>query len=135
MHVQPDRVGVEIGEPGEIARLQADRADAQRRRVGEGEVAEGFGASMAAAFLCRSLYWAAWARDNRAGRGGRARSSVRACKRAARNGAFARGRGAASANPLLKNEVFMSVDTATVRRIAHLARIAVADDEVEHLQG
>jgi len=29
----------------------------------------------------------------------------------------------------------MSVDTAAVRRIAHLARIAVADDEVEHLQG
>lgn len=29
----------------------------------------------------------------------------------------------------------MSVDQATVRRIAHLARIAVADDEVEHLQG
>ena len=29
----------------------------------------------------------------------------------------------------------MPVDTATVRRIAHLARIAVADDEVEHLQG
>ena len=29
----------------------------------------------------------------------------------------------------------MSVDTRTVRRIAHLARIAVADDEVEHLQG
>ncbi len=29
----------------------------------------------------------------------------------------------------------MSVDAATVRRIAHLARIAVADDEVEHLQG
>ena len=29
----------------------------------------------------------------------------------------------------------MSVDTATVRRIAHLARIAVADDEVEHLKG
>jgi aspartyl-tRNA(Asn)/glutamyl-tRNA(Gln) amidotransferase subunit C len=29
----------------------------------------------------------------------------------------------------------MSVDSATVRRIAHLARIAVADDEVEHLQG
>jgi aspartyl-tRNA(Asn)/glutamyl-tRNA(Gln) amidotransferase subunit C len=28
----------------------------------------------------------------------------------------------------------MSVDTATVRRIAHLARIAVADDEVEHLK-
>lgn len=29
----------------------------------------------------------------------------------------------------------MSVDPATVRRIAHLARIAVADDEVEHLRG
>ena len=28
----------------------------------------------------------------------------------------------------------MSVDSATVRRIAHLARIAVADDEVEHLK-
>jgi aspartyl-tRNA(Asn)/glutamyl-tRNA(Gln) amidotransferase subunit C len=28
----------------------------------------------------------------------------------------------------------MSVDTDTVRRIAHLARIAVADDEVEHLK-
>ena len=29
----------------------------------------------------------------------------------------------------------MSVDAATVRRIAHLARIAVAESEVEHLQG
>ncbi len=29
----------------------------------------------------------------------------------------------------------MSVDDATVRRIAHLARIAVADDEVAHLKG
>jgi len=29
----------------------------------------------------------------------------------------------------------MSVDSATVRRIAHLARIAVADSEVEHLRG
>lgn len=29
----------------------------------------------------------------------------------------------------------MSVDSATVRRIAHLARIAVAEDEVEHLRG
>ena len=28
----------------------------------------------------------------------------------------------------------MSVDVATVRRIAHLARIAVADDEIEHLR-
>jgi aspartyl-tRNA(Asn)/glutamyl-tRNA(Gln) amidotransferase subunit C len=29
----------------------------------------------------------------------------------------------------------MSVDAATVRRIAHLARIAVNEDEVPHLQG
>ena len=28
----------------------------------------------------------------------------------------------------------MSVDQATVRRIAHLARIAVSDEEVPHLQ-
>jgi aspartyl-tRNA(Asn)/glutamyl-tRNA(Gln) amidotransferase subunit C len=32
-------------------------------------------------------------------------------------------------------EAFMSVDAATVRRIAHLARIAVAEEEVEHLRG
>jgi aspartyl-tRNA(Asn)/glutamyl-tRNA(Gln) amidotransferase subunit C len=29
----------------------------------------------------------------------------------------------------------MSVDAKTVRSIAHLARIAVNDDEIEHLQG
>jgi aspartyl-tRNA(Asn)/glutamyl-tRNA(Gln) amidotransferase subunit C len=29
----------------------------------------------------------------------------------------------------------MSVDAMTVRRIAHLARIAVADEEVDHLKG
>ena len=29
----------------------------------------------------------------------------------------------------------MSVDASTVRRIAHLARIAVADDEIDHLEG
>ena len=29
----------------------------------------------------------------------------------------------------------MSVDQRTVRRIAHLARVAVEDNEVEHLQG
>ena len=29
----------------------------------------------------------------------------------------------------------MSVDAATVRRIAHLARIAVAEGEIEHLRG
>ena len=29
----------------------------------------------------------------------------------------------------------MSIDATTVRRIAHLARVAVADEEVEHLRG
>jgi len=29
----------------------------------------------------------------------------------------------------------MSVDASTVRRIAHLARIAVAENEIEHLRG
>ena len=29
----------------------------------------------------------------------------------------------------------MSVDAATTRRIAHLARIAVAEEEIEHLRG
>jgi aspartyl-tRNA(Asn)/glutamyl-tRNA(Gln) amidotransferase subunit C len=29
----------------------------------------------------------------------------------------------------------MSVDNAAVRRIAHLARVAVAEEEVEHLKG
>jgi len=29
----------------------------------------------------------------------------------------------------------MSVDAATVRRVAHLARIAVSDAEIAHLQG
>ena len=29
----------------------------------------------------------------------------------------------------------MSIDAATVRKVAHLARIAVADEEVTHLQG
>lgn len=29
----------------------------------------------------------------------------------------------------------MSVDAATVRRIAHLARIKIADGEIEHLKG
>ena len=33
------------------------------------------------------------------------------------------------------SEPSMSVDDATVRRIAHLARIAVADEEIEHLRG
>ena len=36
--------------------------------------------------------------------------------------------------PPLGLELTMSVDAVTVRRIAHLARIAVAEDEVEHLK-
>ena len=29
----------------------------------------------------------------------------------------------------------MAIDVATVRKVAHLARIAVNDDEIEHLKG
>jgi len=29
----------------------------------------------------------------------------------------------------------MAVDAETVRRVAHLARVAIAEDEVEHLRG
>jgi aspartyl-tRNA(Asn)/glutamyl-tRNA(Gln) amidotransferase subunit C len=36
---------------------------------------------------------------------------------------------------LRPEDVMMSVDAATTRRIAHLARIAVADHEIELLQG
>jgi aspartyl-tRNA(Asn)/glutamyl-tRNA(Gln) amidotransferase subunit C len=36
---------------------------------------------------------------------------------------------------LPRPEGSMPVDAATVRRIAHLARIALSDDEVPHLQG
>jgi hypothetical protein len=40
-----------------------------------------------------------------------------------------------SANPCSEaRKPDMSVDAATVRRIAHLARIAVKDEEVEHLK-
>src|SRR5215471_2625804 len=43
--------------------------------------------------------------------------------------------GSARLGPLEERARPMSVDAATVRRIAHPARIAVADDEVEHLRG
>jgi aspartyl-tRNA(Asn)/glutamyl-tRNA(Gln) amidotransferase subunit C len=45
--------------------------------------------------------------------------------------------GGASAKAIqrYRPEPNMSVDAATVRRIAHLSRIAVADSEVEHLRG
>jgi len=44
--------------------------------------------------------------------------------------------GIASASISIEGQSFgMSVDADRVRRVAHLARIAVADDEVEHLRG
>ena len=44
--------------------------------------------------------------------------------------------GIATASIAIEGQSFgMSVDADTVRRVAHLARIAVADDEVEHLRG
>jgi aspartyl-tRNA(Asn)/glutamyl-tRNA(Gln) amidotransferase subunit C len=44
--------------------------------------------------------------------------------------------GIATASISIEGQSFgMSVDADTVRRVAHLARIAVAEDEVEHLRG
>src|SRR5262245_39245945 len=40
-----------------------------------------------------------------------------------------------SGSPTEEAEMSTDIDAATVRRIAHLARVAVADDEVEHLRG
>jgi aspartyl-tRNA(Asn)/glutamyl-tRNA(Gln) amidotransferase subunit C len=40
-----------------------------------------------------------------------------------------------SMSKFVQPERCMSVDAVTVRGIAHLARIAVKDDEVEHLEG
>jgi aspartyl-tRNA(Asn)/glutamyl-tRNA(Gln) amidotransferase subunit C len=48
---------------------------------------------------------------------------------------YTRGERAARAAAARFERPPMSVDATTVRRIAHLARIAVADDEVEHLRG
>jgi aspartyl-tRNA(Asn)/glutamyl-tRNA(Gln) amidotransferase subunit C len=52
---------------------------------------------------------------------------------AGQNALYGRQIGAAAA--AVSEFVGMSVDAATVRRIAHLARIAVKDEEVAHLQG
>ncbi|MEH2518238.1 aspartyl-tRNA(Asn)/glutamyl-tRNA(Gln) amidotransferase subunit C [Bradyrhizobium sp. AZCC 1610] len=55
--------------------------------------------------------------------------------------ACSRGCGAKAASAIRQmrilhsRPIFMSVDAATVRRIAHLARIAVTEAEVPHLQG
>jgi aspartyl-tRNA(Asn)/glutamyl-tRNA(Gln) amidotransferase subunit C len=49
--------------------------------------------------------------------------------------AFARGRAARRLRAAEPGTQRMSIDTATVRHIARLARIAVTDDEVEHLKG
>jgi aspartyl-tRNA(Asn)/glutamyl-tRNA(Gln) amidotransferase subunit C len=43
--------------------------------------------------------------------------------------------GLTAFSTLRSREERMSVDAITVRRIAHLARIAIKDDEVEHLKG
>jgi len=45
------------------------------------------------------------------------------------------GGGNSSPRSKRKRMVALSVDAQTVRRIAHLARIAVAEEEIEHLQG
>jgi aspartyl-tRNA(Asn)/glutamyl-tRNA(Gln) amidotransferase subunit C len=49
--------------------------------------------------------------------------------------AFTGGRAARRFGAAEPGTQRMSIDTATVRHIAHLARIAVTDEEVEHLKG
>jgi len=48
---------------------------------------------------------------------------------------YTRPEAAIWSRPLKRPNVSNEIDAATVRRIAHLARVAVADDEVEHLRG
>jgi aspartyl-tRNA(Asn)/glutamyl-tRNA(Gln) amidotransferase subunit C len=71
-----------------------------------------------------------------AGCGGEIASAIATLRIGARLGLFLRGRAPGHTfDHRTSEEICMSVDHATVRRIAHLARIAVADDEVEHLRG
>jgi len=129
--LEADLVAIERKRAVEVANGEFDRADPQRRPVGE----------------------------SRTGRGGdlvhhgiHIVDIVSAARR--RNGASGpvRAAGAGQASELRRKRPLcytahilrfasalvrppMSVDAETVRRIAHLARIAVADEEVEHLRG
>ena len=79
--------------------------------------------------------WAGQADPGAGGGGAGAVEPMAGCDRAAR------GCGAKPPSAIRRTEFcrerpyIMSVDAATVRRIAHLARIAVAESEVPHLQG
>ena len=63
--LQPDRLTVEVREAGEVARLQSDRSDAQRRAVGVGDLRGGVGGVHGGGLsLCR-LYRAPAPPNNR----------------------------------------------------------------------
>ena len=83
-HLQADRVGVEIGQAGQVARLQPDRADAQRRAVREGDGGGGVrGVHGGGPFCSRPLYWGACAWDNGRPQG---IAPARACRAGMRSG-------------------------------------------------
>src|SRR5262245_34351940 len=103
-------------------------------RLAKVGTAEGFGASMrhisalppagTTAPVLPGITIACWNRPDR-GPGAGAPARCR-CKRA-----DAIGR----ATLFRRREAVMSVDADTVRRIAHLARLNIADEEIEHLKG
>ena len=123
-HGEPERVAIEVGEPVEIARLQADRADVQRRAAREGRGAEGLGASMWR--LISVIHIGPGA--GQPGQGRRvARRPVRsAIALAAMAGAGLAGRREAPPCPSIP-------PPSAASRISRASRLA--DDEIEHLQG
>src|SRR5499426_4808824 len=103
---EPEHVAIEAGDPVEVAHLKADRADMERGTTGEG----GGGGRV----------WGIHESYIDPSRQARNSALTAGCRRKSRS-AIARGAWSApGARP-------MSVDAATVRRIAHLARIAVAE--------
>jgi aspartyl-tRNA(Asn)/glutamyl-tRNA(Gln) amidotransferase subunit C len=111
---EPEHVAIETGDPVEVAHLKADRADMERGATGEG----GGGGRI----------WCI--HDGYIDPSGKPRNSAltAGCRR--------KSCSAIGSLSLVRcGSAPMSVDATTVRRIAHLARIAVADDEVEHLRG
>ena len=147
MHGKPEQVAVIVGQQVEIARDQADRADMQRRAAGEGRRGRGIWCVHRPILALRQPIQQPSC-DSRPH-----------CDSVAQIAGIHRaGENYAVDNPLgwwlpgdstlcytphepgmvpadCCESLEMSVDATTVRRIAHLARIAVADDEVEHLRG
>ena len=66
--VQPDRLVVEIGEPRQVACLEADRADAQRRRIRESDGGGGILGVHGGGLSLPYLYWQGCGPNNAVGR-------------------------------------------------------------------